>query len=410
MKVTRAVAVALMLSGSLWLVAPQSFAAPGDGTIQNQEIGKALKDAKKLADKKQYAPALEAVKKAQAVSGKSPLDEFKINEFLAYIYTQQKRYADAAGVYAAMAASPQVPAAQAPRYLKTTAQLYYQAEQYGKTIEYAEKTLKLTPEATDVRELAGQAAFLTKDFKRAASTMQQLVSQIEKRREKPKESWLQVIWSSYYQLQDRAQTANALEGLLRYYPKAEYWKNILDLKTAGPKPESVQLGYYRLAFDLGLLADAKDYESMALNAVDAGAPQEAVRVLQTGLDNKVLASNAKAESRYRGMLDYAKKAVATNEEKAAKLVADAKTAANGEPSVALGTMYLAQGRYDEAVKAINAGITKGKLEDVDRARVNLGIAYLKQKQVEQARATFGAVPAKSPWYDLAELWTLRAAQ
>ncbi|MGH8189560.1 MAG: tetratricopeptide repeat protein, partial [Steroidobacteraceae bacterium] len=179
------------------------------------------------------------------------------------------------------------------------------------------------------------------------------------------------------------------------------------LRTATSLPEPVELGYRRLMFDLGLLKDSQDFEDLALSAVDAGAPAEAIRMLEWGFENGIF--SGPDEARFKRLLVHAKEQAARNKARLAELVQAAQRATTGRPSVALGRAYLGSGQYDDAATMLQRGLQKGQLSDPDEARVELGIAYLKDDQPERARETFAAVAAGSQWHDLADLWSLRAS-
>jgi uncharacterized protein HemY len=155
-----------------------------------------------------------------------------------------------------------------------------------------------------------------------------------------------------------------------------------------------------------LLKDPEDYEDLPMNAIEAGAAEEAVRLLSSGLESGTLAGTKRA--RFERMLTYARDEAAKNREGLAQLSKDAERASTGQLSVELGRIYLGQQQYDRAIAALRRSLSKGKLEDPGSARVLLGIAYLKKQQPEQAREAFAAVDANSEWRDLAELWALRA--
>jgi Tfp pilus assembly protein PilF len=110
------------------------------------------------------------------------------------------------------------------------------------------------------------------------------------------------------------------------------------------------------------------------------------------------------------MLVHAQKAVAANQSELQRLSLSTRTATTGEPHVQLGRAYLGQGRYAEAIEALQAGIKKGGLENPEAARLDLGIAYLKNEQKRQAQQLFAAVERDSEWRDLAQLWRLYAAE
>jgi tetratricopeptide (TPR) repeat protein len=381
-------------------------AAEGQAVV-NAQVAKQLTEAKKLAGSKQWDAALAALKKARAVPEKSLYADYKINEFTAYVLTQQKKYREAADVFEQIVDSRQAPAAAVAGHLKTAAQLYYQAEQYPRAVDAAGRALKEAPADPELLALLGQAQYLTKDFQRAAATFQRLVTATQQQGQRPRESWLQTLLNSYDQLGDRERRSATWDTLLRNYPKPDYWQAVLGIKVSRKQPEPIQHGYQWLMFDLGLLEHPADFEDLALSAIDGGLPGEAVRVLQSGLQRKILAGAE--EARFRRMLAYAQRESTKSREALPPLVANAQRSGTGALSVALGRAYLSDAQYGPAVEALRRGLKQGGVLDADQSRIDLGVALLRNNQREQARTAFESVAASSPWHDLAGLWALRAS-
>jgi hypothetical protein len=380
--------------------------AAESAAVRSREVAKHLSDAQKLSSRKQWSGALAALKKAKAVPEKSAYADYKIDEFHAYVLTQQRKYTEAAALFEQMASSKQASAAARSGHLKTSAQLYYQAGKHQRAAAVARRALAQRRGDAQLQEMLGQAEYLAGDFKAAAATMRQLVAVAEKERTKPKEAWLQTLLNSYDRLQDRANANAAWQMLLRHYPKPDYWRAVIAVHTAGQQPRPVELGYQRLMFDLGMLTDPADFETLALGSIDAGAPGEAVRVLQSGLQEKIL--TGQDEARFRRMLDYAKQEAAKRRARLDELTRNAVRASSGQLSIALGRLHLGEGQYDQAAAALRQGLQKGQLGSSDQGRIDLGVALLKNGQREAARKAFAGVGEKSEWHDLAELWSLRA--
>jgi tetratricopeptide (TPR) repeat protein len=380
-------------------------AAATSQAVENKEVGAALKEAQRLAGRKQWNAALAQLDTAKAVPGKSDYAQYKILEFEGYVLSQKKDYRNAADSFAELARMKAAPPTNVPRYLKTSAQLYMQAKAYDRAADLATQALKSSPGDEQLLEVAGQASYLAGNYPEAARNLEKLVSMNSKSREKPKESWLQLILSSYDKMHDETHAASAWDSLLQYYPKPEYWQAVLDRKLREATSESLQAGYRRLMFEVGALKDPRDYEELALSAIDAGTPSEAVRVLQTGLDNGVLKAN---ESRYRRMLSYAEKKRAEADASVKNLTAQRKLPPDA--SIELGTVHLARGDYDRAIAELQRGLTSDRVSEPDKARIALGIAYLKSDRSELARKNFEAVARNSEWRDLAELWNIRASE
>jgi len=79
----------------------------------------------------------------------------------------------------------------------------------------------------------------------------------------------------------------------------------------------------------------------------------------------------------------------------------------GQLDVKLGEVYFGAGDYANAVTAINRGLGKGQVKDLDQAYVYLGRAYVAQKNNAEAKKAFEklkAVPNESP--RVLKLWEL----
>jgi tetratricopeptide (TPR) repeat protein len=376
--------------------------------ITTRAVGEPLKKAQAAMQAKQWDTALAEIKKAQAVEKKTPFEAYQIDEFLGYVLIQQRKFGEAAPVFERMLNSGFVPADQVDDRTKTVAQLYFQIKDNRKAAEWAKKWLAKHPNQEEMSVLLGQAQYLLEDYKSAAGTMMGVVKNAEKNAQTPKENWLQIVLSSYFKLNDKTGIGEALKKMVRYYPKPEYWENLLDLYRHSDTSDKITLGYYRLMNDVGVLKDKGDYVEMAQLALDAGVPGEAQEIVQKGVENGTLKSSDKTEQgRYDRLLNGAKKQADADRAELAQLAKDAATAPQGQADIALGHAYLSYGQYDEAIKAFERGLKKGGATDANEAQISLGIAYMKKGQKEQARQAFQAVKDESKWNDLADLWVIR---
>jgi Tfp pilus assembly protein PilF len=380
-------------------------ATAAEQAVSNKDVAKYLTEAKDLAGGKRWDAAWIALEKAERVPDLSPYARVKIDEFKAYVLTQQHKYAEAGALFELLAKSESASADERNDRLKTASQLYLRAKQYEKSARVAEEGLEKQPNDPVFLELAGQSRYLAGDFRGAVARTAQLVAATVRKGAQPQEASLQILLNSYYRLNDRKQIAQTWEMLLRHHPKPEYWRNVLELRSAQPHSERVDFYYLALKFDVGMLDDPADYETLALGAIDLGMPEDAVRVLETGLRKGVLAG--KHEPRFRRMLVHAQAETAKSSDGVKDLAEQAQRASSGQPDAAIGRIYLGQRMYDQAIAALRRGIQKGALEHSDQAHIDLGVAYLKSGETQQARKTFAAVKADSEWRGLAELWSLR---
>lgn len=409
-----AVAISLALGAvvpAVTLLAPTAHAAEDkqQNKITTKAVAVPLKAAQEAMQKKQWDTALTEIKKASAVEKKTPFEAYQIDEFMGYVLIQQKKFGEAAPVFERLLNSGLMPPDQVDERTKTVAQLYFQVKDYSKASLWAKKWLDKHPNTEDMGILLGQSQYLLNDFKGAAATMGNVVNNAEKAGRKPDENWIQIVMSSHFKLDNKDGIGDALKKMVRYYPKTEYWENLLDIYRRKAAGDRMTLGYYRLMNDVGVLKDKGDYVEMAQLAIDAGVPGEAQDIVQKGMTDGLLKSADKTEQgRYDRLLAGAKKQSDLDRAELAQLATSAEKATSGQPLVALGQAYLSYGELDKAIAALQKGIGIGTgVTDLDEANISLGIALLKKGQKDQARQAFNQVKDASKWNDLADLWAIR---
>ena len=415
---TRARTIALALTLALGTVsaagllsATTAQAAEPAGKVTTKAVAEPLKKAQEAMKNKQWDAALAAIKQAQASEKKTPFEAYQIDEFLSYVLVQQKKFTEATPVFERMLNSGFMPPDQVDERTKTVAQLHFQNKDYKKAVEWGKKYLDKHPGDEGISVLVGQSYYVLNDYKNAATTMMAVVTAAEKGGRTPTENWLQIVLSSQFKLDNKDGIADALKKLVRYYPKTEYWENLLDIYRRRDTSDRVTLGFYRLMNEVGTLKQDDDYMETAQLAIDAGVPGEAQAVMEKGVQNGTLKSDDKTkQGRYDRLLAGAKKSATTDKASLAQLSKEAEKATQGQAYVALGQAYLSYGMFDEAIDALKKGLAKNGVTDVDEAQISLGIAYLRKNQKDLARQAFNTVKAESKWHNLAELWEIRTLQ
>lgn len=375
----------------------------------SKAVGEPLKAAKGAIDKRQWDTALTNIKKAQGVASKTPYEEFQINEMLGYVLLQQRDYASGARVLEQNLNSGRMPPDAANQRVKQIAQAYAAARNWPKAIEYGNRVIKAYPGDADSHFQLAQAQSQTRDFKSAARNTQAGIDALRKAGKTPPENWLNLKLHCQNELRDQDGMVTTRGQLVRYYPSRENWKAVLSTLYNQPNNDDrATLNLYRLMLELDVLEKPNDYVEMAQMAIETGAAGEAVTVMQKGFDNKVLEN--KDKDRHARLLNQAKTQAQTAQTTLPTLEQQAKSAATGDADVQLGRAYLASGKYDKAIEAIQRGLKKGGVKGSDEAQMMLGRAYLKLKQKDQARKAFGAVPDDSKLAQVAELWGVYAQQ
>jgi tetratricopeptide (TPR) repeat protein len=404
-----ALALATAAAALAALTAAPAAGAEGKQT-NSAKLAKPLKAAQEDIKGKKYADAIAKLKDAEGIAGKTPYDQHLINDMLTFSYIKTSDYADAAKTMEAELDDGFTPQADMPQKVRGLAEINYQLKNYDKAIDFGNRAIKGGFGDEQIRTLVGQAYYLKGDWKGTLKFEQAMADNQIKAGETPKNESLQLILSSCVKLNDSACETRALEQIVRFYPKPDYWYQLLYTlrqQTSGNDANTLQT--YRLMSEVDVLKSADDYTEMAQLALEAGSPGEAEKVLQKGLDKNIF-TDQRTKERNQRLLENAKKAAASDQASLAKQEKDAEASATGQKSVAVGLAYLGYGQYDKAADEISKGLSKGGLKDEAQARLLLGIAQLKSGHKDDAVKSFGSVKGDPSLERLASLWSLHAKQ
>jgi len=360
----------------------------------------ALKATQDAVNAKNWDEALLHVQEAQAVPGRTAYDDFQINDFLWFIQYQRKQLPEAAAALEQVVNSGFVPPELLEQRLKAVTQLNLAAKNYGKAIEYGNKYLALNPSDQETALQVAQAMYLNKDFAGAKAAAEKLVASGGK----PSEDALKLVLRSNMDLKNDAGALAALESLVRYYPEQKYWEDLLTNQLFRTKDDRALRHLYRLMNDTNTLDKADEIGEMGSSLITGGFPTEAKGVLERGIAAGVFSGDAKA--RAQADLDRARTQAAADAKdlpNADKALATAKT---GNEMVATGKLYFSAGNYEKAADAIQKGLAKGGVTDLDDANMLLGIAYARSGKIAEGNAAFGNVK-DAKFADVSRLWKLK---
>ncbi len=194
---------------------------------------------------------------------------------------------------------------------------------------------------------------------------------------KASEEELQILANCYQRQKDTAGYVGAIEKLVVFYPKKDYWVDLLSHVQRKPGFASDRLGIhvYRLRMAIGLPLDTNDYMEMAQLALQAGVPAEAKSIVDKGYDAKALGVGAQAERQQR-LRDLINKSLADSQKNRAKDEADASASKDGNELVKVGLNYVYEGKADKGLTLIDQGIKRGGLRRPDDAKLLYGEALL----------------------------------
>jgi tetratricopeptide (TPR) repeat protein len=403
------VAGAAILAAAGLIAATPAFAAEGKQT-NSAKLAKPLKEAHDDLNAKKYADAIAKLREAEGTAGKTPYDQHLINDMLGFAYARTQNYAEAAKAWEAELDDGFIPQSEIPTRVRQLAEANYQVKNYDKAIEFGLRAIKGGFADEELKTLVGQAYYLKGDWKNTLHFEENLVDEKIKNGQTPKNESLQLVLSACVKLNDSACETRSLEKIVAYYPKPDYWSQLLYTmrqQTSGNEANLLQT--YRLMSEVDVLKSPDDYSEMAQLALEQGSPGEAQRILEKGIAKGVF-TEPRAKAKNQRLLESAKKAAATDQASLQRIEKEADVAPTGAKSVGLGLAYLGYGQYDKAAEAISKGIAKGGLRNESEARLLLGIAQLKAGHKEDATKSFHAVKGDPSLERLANLWSLHAKQ
>src|SRR6516225_8848273 len=413
MKVPTRIFPALILGAAVAVVtalAPATSLAQEKQPKNSTALAKPLSDANAALKAKNYPDAISKLKAAEGVSGKTPADQYIIDEMLTFAYIKTQNYAEAAKVMEAKLDSGMTPQSEQPTLVKQLATINYQLKNYDKAISFGNRAIQGGYADAQIKTIVGQSYYLKGDWKNTLKFEQDIVNTQIKAGQTPTNESLALIYSACTKLQDEACQTAAVEKMVKYYPKPDTWAQLLygiRKDTSGNETDLYQT--YRLMLDTDVLKEPSDYTEMAELALDQGSPGDATNVLEKAQAKNVF-TDQRSKDRSQRLLDSAKKRATSDQAGLPKFEKEADAAATGDKNFAAGRAYLGYGQYDKAVDQLSKALSKGGLKNEADARLTLGIAQLKAGHKDDALKTFKAVKGDPALERLASLWGIHATQ
>lgn len=370
-------------------------------------VGTPLQAAQQLIKAGKYKQALDKVDEANEAPNKTANETYLIARMRLAAASGAGDMGTAVKAFDAINATGKMSAADKLRIIESIAGGYYRAKDYAKAVEWAQRYEKEGGSGAQMQTLLLQAQYLSGD---TAAVTKELVAGIqadEKAGKAPSEDRLKMLMSATAKQPESTAYMLALDRLVTYYPKKEYWVELIDRVQRKPGfSDRFSLDIYRLMLATGGMRNANDYMEMTQLALQAGFPEEAKNAIDKGFAGGVLGVGPEAERQKRlrdltiRKLDEARTQAATKE-------AEAHAAKDGTDLVNFGFNLALSGKAAQGVKLIEQGIAKGGLKRPEDAELRLGQAMVlagNPKATGVLRGVSGADGAG----DLARLWILLA--
>ena len=370
------------------------------------EVGKPLQAANELIRAQRFKQALDKIREADAVGGKSASETYMIERMRLAAASGAGDVETAARSFDAVSAK--VSSADRLKMIESLAGAYYRAGKYPQAMQWGQRYFKEGGTSGAIRTLLIQSQYLAGDFAGAARELRTEIEQAEKSGSPPGEDRLKLLVNATLKMNDTNGYVWALERLVTYYPKKDYWVDLLSRLQRKPNfSDRLALDTYRLSLATGSMSAANDYMEMAQLAVQAGFPAEAKQVLDKGFDAKVLGQGAEAE-RQKRLRDLVAKRLEEDKQNQKIALAEAQEAKDGTALVNVGMNLVFNGDKQKGLQLMQQGIQKDSLKRENDAKLHLAIAQLIAGEGSKAQATLKQVSGNDGTADLARLWALYA--
>jgi hypothetical protein len=374
------------------------------------EVGRPLSAAQDLIKTQKFSEALAKLQEADAVSGKTPYETYVLERMRAVAASGAGDAQLAEKAYVAVLASNRLSPAEQVQAYGALAAMFYRAKDYAKTAQWAGRYVEAGGTNPQLRDVLSQSLYLSGDYAAAAKALSAQVQADEAAGNRPSEQRLEMLASSYLKVKDDAGYGAALEKLVAYHPKKDYWADLISRVQKKPGfATRLSLDAFRLQRSTAGLRDASDYMEMAQLAMEAGFPLEAKKVLDEGYASNVLGTGPDA-ARQGKLRDTINKQAADDVKSLAQGQGPGANAKDGTGHVNAGLLYVFNGQYDKGLPMMEQGIAKGGLKQPEDAKLRLGMAYVLAGQKEKAIEVLKGVQGADGAADLARLWVLRAQQ
>lgn len=347
-----------------------------------QEAANALQPPEESKDKPNPKLTLQILNELAAKGNANPYEQVLLAQYSGYAYLASENYAKAIENFAkVLKLTPNMPVATEAQTYLTLGQLYSAEDNPRKGLEmllkWTEYVDSLKP---DQQYMFASLYYQLEDSKNALLNINEAVKNQEASGKVPNETWYLLQRGLYFEKEDFKNGLVVLEKLIKYYPKAQYWKQLSQVYRMNDRTNE-SLSALETCYLMGGLESEKDLLNMAYGYLEAETPYKAAKVLNKGIyESKTIEPTAKnlkllADS-YR-LAQESKRSLAEYEKAAQK-------STDGELIIGLAQAYLATDNYKDASKWGREALKKGGIKRVDQANFTVGQAELEMKHYDEA--------------------------
>jgi hypothetical protein len=371
----------------------------GNAPVVREHILVRLQQAQEHIDNKSYATSREILLDLQdgRLSEYERSQVLQMQAFQAYHSNQPEK---AIGYYQNILQLSGLPDFTIEQTLYSLGQLYFSIDKFKAANESLNRWFsRVESPNLDAYELHALVLYQLKQYNRVVVKLDIAIELSSQQKKAPRENWLQLLNSVYYDRQEYQSSIAIVRQLLIHYPKKAYWIQLAGLHgELGQKRQ--QLSVLDAAYTRNLLSTENELKTLAYLYIELKAPYKAAKVLQQAFERDKL---PRSEKNLRLLANAWRMAKEIGHSINA-LEQAAANADHGNIYAELAQLYLIDQQYQKAVNASRNALEKGELKTPGRVYTTLAVAQLKQQRFDQADQALAKARVYPSQLKLVSLW------
>lgn len=367
-----------------------------------EKVYSQLARAQKLADDGDVQAGLEALDGIkERASSMNSYEIAMMYNFYGFIYYNENELDKAIAAFESVVSEEGIPESLRLSTTFSLAQLAMANSDYNKVSKYLdawdEINNKPVPESYYI--LRGQVHYQLKEYAKALSYIDTVISLSENKGDIPKENWLVLKRALHYSMSESKEVVSVLEKMVRLYNKPAYWIQLSGMYGEVGE-EKKQLALFEAADQQGFVKSRSEHMQLAQVYMFNGLSYKAAQVLKRGLATEVVENNAKNNAFIAEAFIQARE-----DEKAIPFFEQASSQTqHGNFDQRLAEVYINLEMFDEAADAARSALNKGELTFEANAYVALGMAQYNLTNFDASILAFEQAEKHKKSARLAKQW------
>jgi tetratricopeptide (TPR) repeat protein len=365
----------------------------------SERVYKVMGEAQDLIDAQDYAAARETLTQALERDG-SGYERAQLLNMLGYTWYESDRLDLARSAYREALTLEDLPDSMLISLHLTLGQIHLVDEQYAEAEKLLRRLLQFENQDTPNNRVLLAASLLGQErYGDALAPLRSAIGETEESGETPRENWLSMLSSVYYELDDLASMRDVIEKLVLLYPREQYLMNLAALHGQLGDEEK-QLALAEALLDDQRITQPSQLTMLVNLFLGAGLPYKAARLLERELEGGRLERSVTNLE----LLSQAWYMSADIDRAVAPLGEAARNADSGELYLRLARLHMDAHRWNEAERAAEAALTKGGLREEGQAWLLRGMADVSLEQFAEARRSFARAAEHESTARYAQQW------